>query len=620
MCKEYFRARQSSLLLLLILLLPVANLAARENQLSDHASPYLAMHGNDPVKWQDWGEAVQLAAEKENKMLFISSGYFSCHWCHVMQRESYSDPEIANLLNTWFIPVKIDRELNPSLDARLIDFVEQVRGQAGWPLNVFITPEGYPLVGLVYLPKKDFKALLLKIIEKWKADKKDIKKLAKDAVDEINASTSRTQNQAMGALTLLDKYRSGFNAQAFEIADVLQGGFGQQHKFPSVPQLSYLLRQSVGPGREQFKEFLILTLEQMKSQGLNDQLAGGFFRYTVDPAWQIPHFEKMLYDNAQLAWLYTEAASVLNKPEYKLVADQTLNFIVTEWQNKNGSFAASYSAVDDKGIEGGSYLWKQDELKKVLSKNEWEFIRKLWQVEGPYNLEAGYHLVTQNSLKVIIKENNYAQKQVLKLYTSAKKKLLKARNSRNIPRDNKALASWNALTLKALIAAKGNKNYRATADKLHHYLSTKLWDGVTLNRAIVKGQPLGQAGLEDYAFIADAFWDYAQVTQRKSDYNLAYAVIKQAWKRFHTPNGWKLKETQWLKYGKEQYVIADGVLASPSAVLIQVTLKAGTYFKDTELLKRVNQPMDIREADISDAPYWYATHIMAMEDYQALKN
>lgn len=618
MRKTSYRVSQSGLILLFILV--VSGLSARENQLYQHASPYLAMHGRDPVKWQEWGEAVQLAAAKEDKMLFVSSGYFSCHWCHVMQRESYSDPEIARLLNTWFIPVKVDRELNPALDARLIDFVEQVRGQAGWPLNVFITPEGYPLVGLVYLPPNDFKALLLKIIEKWKAEKKDLKKLAHDAVDEINLATGATNKHASGALDYLEHYRNGFYSQLFEIADVLQGGFGQQNKFPSVPQLTYSLRLNNNMEGKELGDFLILTFDQMKSQGLRDQLAGGFFRYTVDPAWQIPHFEKMLSDNAQLALLYSNAASALNRPEYKLVANDTLDFMLRELQNNNGSFAASLSAVDAKGIEGGSYLWHVDELKKILNKGEWNLIHQHWKLDGPASLEAGHHLVQLAPIETIASENGMTQQQIEKIYYSAKNKMLSVRNHRITPRDDKALASWNALALKALLAAADKPKYRRAADRLHHYFKTVLWDGKTLQRAIVKGKRLGEAGLEDYSFTADALWDYARHTQKQKDYELAYAVTIQAWQRFYTPGGWKLKEHQWLKYGDAQPVIADGVLASPSAILLQVTLKAARHFKNTQLLQRIKQAVNVQSEDVTDAPFWYATQIMALEDYQTSIN
>ena len=605
---------------ILLLILSASQLCAMENQLGNHASPYLAMHGKDPVKWQEWGEAVQKAAKKEDKMLFVSSGYFSCHWCHVMQRESFSDPEIARLLNTWFIPVKVDRELNPALDGRLIDFVEQVRGQAGWPLNVFITPDGYPLVGIVYMPPADFKNLLLKIIEKWKADKKDLKKLAQDVVEDLNKASSSSPSTLSGGLKNLDKYRSAFYYQAFEIADVLQGGFGQQNKFPSEPQLTYLLRLSKSAEGEQLKDFLMLTLDQMASQGLRDHLAGGFYRYVVDPAWHIPHFEKMLYDNAQLALLYLNAASILEKPEYQVVAIETLDFILREMQNNDGSFTASFSAIDDKGVEGGSYLWYADEIKTILNKKEKDVISRHWKISGPVPLEAGYHLVQQNSLETIANEKGMSRDQVEQIFNSAKKKLLSARNRRVTPRDDKALASWNALVLKVLVAASDNKKYRDAANNLHHYFKTVLWDGNKLHRAIVAGNPLGQASLEDYAYTADALWDYAQHSQKKQDFKLAYAIIKQAWQRFYTSHGWQIKQHQWLKYGKQQHVMADGVLASPSAKLMQVTIKAVQHYKSPELMQQLERSINIQVDDITEAPFWYASQIMVMEDYQTSRN
>ena len=310
----------------LLLALPV--FAARNNQLANHPSPYLAMHGQDPVQWQEWGKAAQQAAVREDKLLFISSGYFSCHWCHVMQRESFSDPEIAAILNKHFIAVKVDRELNPALDAKLIDFVERTRGYAGWPLNVFITPDGYPLVGLVYMPQQGFKTMLLKLTTEWQQRKPELKELAAKATSEL--ATPQVSESTTLAPKLGEEYTKYLLRHTFDLADELQGGFGQQNKFPMVPQLQVLLAEYQRNRLERLGDFLQTTLNHMASQGLNDQLAGGFYRYTVDPAWQIPHFEKMLYDNAQLANLYLNAASVFSNQRYQTVAFQTLDFMLHE--------------------------------------------------------------------------------------------------------------------------------------------------------------------------------------------------------------------------------------------------------------------------------------------------
>ncbi len=282
-----------------ILLIPIAVTActAEGNELVGHPSPYLAMHAEDPVQWKSWGfEAVNEAKQKD-KLMFISSGYFSCHWCHVMQRESYKNDTIAKLLNDAFVPIKVDRELEPVLDEQLIHFTQQTRGQGGWPLNVFVTPEGYPLLGVLYVPADQFKDLLIKLNLRWQEQRQALKQVAANAAYAINRRLQVEQRQTVSVE--LAELEQRFLSQTMLLADELGGGFGQQNKFPSAPKLVALLKLYAKYRDEQLKEFLLLTLHEMASKGLRDQLGGGFYRYTIDPGWRIPHFEKMLYDNAQ---------------------------------------------------------------------------------------------------------------------------------------------------------------------------------------------------------------------------------------------------------------------------------------------------------------------------------
>jgi uncharacterized protein YyaL (SSP411 family) len=234
--------------------------AAGENKLKNHPSPYLAMHGTDPVHWQVWDKSVFQRARQENKLVFVSIGYFACHWCHVMQRESFQNPETAKILNRDFIPVKVDRELQPALDARLIEFVERTRGYAGWPLNVFITPEGYPLLGIVYLPVKDFSELLVNMQQAWLGDMPGMKVMAESAATMWQES-DRSAGPKLDA-GQIEAYRSAYIKQAMQTADQLQGGFGEDNKFPLVPQMSLLL--------DLYKE------QRDKSLGMNDHLRGAF--------------------------------------------------------------------------------------------------------------------------------------------------------------------------------------------------------------------------------------------------------------------------------------------------------------------------------------------------------
>ena len=287
----------SLLLLLLVTFTSLQTFAAPlENTLKNHPSPYLALHGNDPVAWQTWSNKVFARAKREGKLVYVSIGYFSCHWCHVMQKESYQNPAIAAVLNKYFIPVKVDRELQPALDTRMLEFVQATRGYSGWPANVFMTPEGYPLVGMVYVKPKNFLAILNKLHRQWSVRPAALRAMARKAkvqMVRIELSKGPDLNKGLGK-----RYMKNFVRISLQTADDLNGGFGQKTKFPNITQLVALMSYAKKSRDRKVLETIKLTLDRMASQGLYDHLRGGFFRYTVDSQWQTPHFEKMLYDNA----------------------------------------------------------------------------------------------------------------------------------------------------------------------------------------------------------------------------------------------------------------------------------------------------------------------------------
>jgi uncharacterized protein YyaL (SSP411 family) len=605
------------IVIFILCLLPAAPLLAdRNNQLANHASPYLAMHAQDPVQWQEWGQAAHQAAAQEDKLLFVSSGYFSCHWCHVMQRESFSNPEIAALLNKHFIPVKVDRELNPALDSKLISFVERTRGYAGWPLNVFITPDGYPLYGLVYMPPQDFKTMLLKLTTEWQQRRTELKQLAAQATNEL--ATPQISNSHSLPANLGEEYTKYLLAHTFDLADELQGGFGQQNKFPMVPQLQVLLAEYQRNKFERLGDFLQTTLDHMASQGLNDQLGGGFYRYAVDPAWQIPHFEKMLYDNAQLAGLYLQAAAVFNEPHYQTIAFQTLDFMLHELATPTGGLAASLSAVDEQGVEGGYYLWRDAELAKVLSQDELAVVKKIWGIAGVPELEAGHHFRQVMTPKDAAKALNISLSRLQSEFDSAQKKLRQVRSQRRLPKDDKTIAAWNGLALSALAQAMttpAGEKYRPAATRLRDYLVKALWDGQQLHRVMTKQGSIGQAGLEDYAYVSQGLLDWAEVSGRQQDRELAYAMIKQAWRLFYGKQGWQRTETMWLRYGVGETVLADGVMPAPSAVLIASSLS----FNDESLEQQAVRALNVGDSEISVEPFWNATQIGVIRGYQETK-
>ena len=592
------------------------------NQLKNHASPYLAMHGSDPVQWQDWNETVVKRALQENKLIYISSGYFSCHWCHVMQRESYKNKEVAKLLNQFFIPVKVDRELNPALDARLIDFVEKTHGQAGWPLNVFVTPQGYPLVGMTYVPAKNFIQILNNLKTQWAEKNIQLKKIARQATMQLLAAKDSTQQKQLpnNAAEFLSQQ---FLSQTEEIIDEIQGGFGQQNKFPSVPQLLTLMRivqtaKLKSYTRIKWQEFLTITLDNMARLGLHDQINGGFFRYTVDPNWQIPHFEKMLYDNAQLATLYFQAAKLFKRPDYKRIAIETLKFLQTDMASNIGVLAASLSAVDKNGIEGGCYVWQQDDLKKYLSDNQYRIIKKYWALVNNETLDSGYHLIQIKTPSDVAKQNNVSIDTVNQAIRLAKLKLKKIRNIQTCPIDKKPVAAWLGLALQAFTLGAeqtADKSFVKTAEQLYQFIHTQLWQNATLYRSIQiynnSRQAIGAAGLEDYAFIAKGVFDYAQLKNDSAAKDFATQVAQQAWQRFNKKDGWYLAEKPLIKYIVGKTVLEDSPLPSPSATLIRVSLQLNNH----QLARLAKTALQQGANDIEEAPYWYATQIDVIREF-----
>lgn len=593
--------------------------AALKNKLVNHASPYLAMHGNDPVAWQKWNKDSIKRAKKEGKLLYVSSGYFSCHWCHVMQRESYKDKTVAKILNEYFIPIKVDREINSALDSHLIDFVERTQGRAGWPLNVFITPDGYPLVGMTYLPKENFLLVLNNLKTRWSNEKSLLEKIAKSTSAELIPKTIQSTHKNSESRS--DEYVKHFISQVNIRADDLAGGFGQQNKFPSYPQLALLLTIVKNNPNTNIKDFLRLTLDKMASQGLYDHLEGGFFRYTVDPNWQIPHFEKMLYDNALLATLYIDAAIIFNNKKYAKVAKETLDFMLRVFRSSQGAHIASLSAVDSKDIEGGYYLWQRDELQKLLSKNEMKVVELIWQLEGPADLDDGHHLVEIMNVKDVAQTLKMSLYKVKIYFSSAKNKMLIERRKRSVPRDDKLLAAWNGLVLTAYAkAAKQFKSarYAKAARDIKNYIHNNLWRDNELARAVKNNKFFAKGELEDYAYVAQGLYYWLEYKKNKQDQVWLENLIQQGWARFYDKQGWKLSENSLLKYGQHEAVLIDGVLPSSSATLINISLKVALKNKNSKLMKKVGRALAAGHINIVNEPFWYASQILILQAHNKI--
>ena len=614
-------------LTLAFVIAPRAGFAAHEptNALAHSASPYLRLHARDPVHWREWSTDLVARAGADDRLIFVSVGYFACHWCHVMQRESFSDSDAATLLNTHFVSVKVDRELDPALDAQLLGFVQATLGHAGWPLNVVLTPEGLPLFGFTYLPVEDFTRLLEQIVTRWAADRDSLAGAARTVSDMLDGAGRPRPAAAMdaaGVRALAD----AFTQQASETADGLAGGFGQSQKFPSAPQLALLLDSQRREPGEVLAEFLRLTFGAMASLGLRDQLGGGFFRYVTDPGWQVPHFEKMLYDNALLAELYFDAAEVLEEPAFDQIGMDTVAFMVRELAAAEGGFFSSLSAVDAADVEGGYYLFDTGDLDRVLDAEERRVVAAAWGFEGASPIEHGYLPVqaAESSAEVARAVGLSAEDAAARLL-SARGKLLAVRADRGLPRDEKRLAAWNGLALSALARASerpGGAQFEPQARAVVRLLTEELWDGSMLVRARAD-TPSGNgmerrtvtvtpATLQDYAYVARGVIAFARTLGDERHWAIARGIVEGAWERFREQDGWRLSDAPGLPYSGTESAIADGPMPSPSAVLLDATMHVADRFEDDALAARARAALLADDAALLPGAFFHATRILAL--------
>ena len=606
-------------------LAPRAASAAHEpvNALASSASPYLRLHAGDPVHWREWSPRLVAQARSENRLIFVSVGYFACHWCHVMQRESFSDRDAAALLNAHYIAVKVDREIDPALDAQLIRFVRATLGHAGWPLNVVLTPDGIPLFGFTYLPVGDFMRLMEQIVSRWEADPASLAAAARNVSDMLESAAPPPAAEIMDAADVR-ALADAFTQQASETADGLAGGFGQQQKFPSVPQLALLLDSQRREPVEALEDFLRLTFGAMASLGLRDQIGGGFFRYVTDPGWEVPHFEKMLYDNALLAELYFDAADVLGEPAFERIGMDTVAFMVRELASLDGGLFSSLSAVDAEGAEGGYYLFDANDLERVLDEEERRVVASAWGFEGPSRIEHGYLPVqaAESSAEVARAAGMSVEDAAARL-VSTRRKLLEVRAGRELPRDEKRLAGWNGLALSALVRASqrpGGEQFEAPALGVAGLLSEELWDGSVLVRARTgtaagngAGEPsVAPATLQDYAYVARGLIAFARAHASGEHWDIARRIVEGAWERFRTPDGWLLSDAEGLPFSGTEPAIADGPMPSPSAVLLDASMHVADRFDDEALRARSRATLFAADTGLQPAAFFHATRIRAM--------
>ena len=478
------------------------------NRLAQETSPYLLQHKDNPVDWYPWGEEALEKARAEDKPILLSVGYSACHWCHVMERESFEDEATARIMNQHFVNVKVDREERPDIDSIYMSAIQAMTRHGGWPMTVFMTPDGAPFYGGTYFPPvpsrgmPSFQQLLLSLADAYENRREEVLQSAENVREYLRESTSASIPSTEVSEELLTHAANALVGQV----DNRFGGFGGAPKFPQAMNLEVLLRHHKRAGDRAALSGVELTLRQMANGGIYDQLGGGFARYSVDEYWLVPHFEKMLYDNALLARLYLEAYQATGDDLYRRIAEETLDYVAHDMSDPEGGFYSAEDA-DSEGEEGKFYVWTPAEIEAALDPEEARLAMRYWDVTERGNFEGKNILYVPRPREAVAAEFGIPEEELWTRLVSIRQKLFAEREKRVRPgRDEKVLAAWNGLMLRAFAFAArvlDREDYRWIAEKNASFLLEKLKDNGRLRRSYKDGRARFNGYLEDYACVAD---------------------------------------------------------------------------------------------------------------------
>lgn len=508
------------------------------NHLINETSPYLLQHAHNPVDWFAWGAAAFEKSKAEDKPILLSIGYSACHWCHVMEHESFEDEETARLMNEHFVNIKVDMEERPDVDKIYMNFVQLTTGSGGWPLNVFLTPDKLPFFGGTYFPPVDrynmpsFRQILTGVADAWQTKREELLNSANDILGEIRRVSLAEYGTGGLSLDQLDAAFVSFT-RSF---DRVNGGFGGAPKFPSSMALEFLLRYYQRTKDETALDMVKKTCEKMARGGIYDQLGGGFHRYSVDAVWLTPHFEKMLYDNAQLIRIYLHLFQVTRDEFYQRVATETLEYVRREMLDEKGGFYSTQDA-DSEGVEGKFFVWTPEEVFEILGEEDGRIFNFYYDISEEGNFEEKNILNVHDSLAETAGALKISEEELKRILDAGRRKLFDEREKRVKPfRDEKILTAWNGLMLAAFAeggAILENEDYLEIARKNADFILENLQKSGVLLRAYKDGKSKLNAYLEDYANLADGLIELFQVSGEvkylKEAVRLADILIAEFW-------------------------------------------------------------------------------------------
>lgn len=593
----------------------------RLNRLAYESSPYLLQHADNPVDWYPWCEEALKKARDEDKPIFLSIGYSACHWCHVMEHECFEDEEVAKIMNENFINIKVDREERPDIDDVYQKVCQLVTGTGGWPLSVFLTPDLRPFYIGTYFPKEDryglpgFPRLLKHLAELYRNDKEKVKRQA---------------DMIMQGLSLFDKgmYRSSINEldksildegalRLLDDADMINGGFGSAPKFPNATDLMFMLRYYRLTKISKFLSFVLFTLDKMAYGGIHDHIGGGFHRYATDSRWLIPHFEKMLYDNALLALLYSEAYQASREPRYLAVVKDTLDYMLREMVTSEGLFCSSQDA-DSEGEEGRYYTWSKKELLDIMDRDDAEILCTYFGITEQGNFDGRNVLHVENSIERIAKIYGKSTEDIALIIDKGKRVMLNAREGRVKPaRDDKAILAWNSLAISAMV--KGYKvsmdvRYLNAAVNACKFIEHKLAEGSRLYRIYKDGKAKILAYLDDYAYYINALLDVFSIDPRAYYINRAVEYADHMLNHFWDDNA---NDLYYTSDEHEHLIIRDKSiydLSTPSgnSMAALALLRLYTYTHTKEYLSKCEHILKRHALSAAENPFAYGNMLNAL--------
>lgn len=586
------------------------------NKLIHETSPYLLQHAHNPVDWYPWGNEALDKAKKENKMLLISVGYAACHWCHVMEHESYEDTVVANIMNENFVCIKVDREERPDVDQVYMNAAYLINGTGGWPLNALAMPDGKPFFAGTYFPRANWIQLLEYFSNLYKTDKEKMQEqadhLAKGIRDIENVPLNK--NNISFDIDILNEMFDGFSKKI----DMIKGGTKGAMKFPMPATWEYLLQYHYLSGNNDALKAVETTLDNMANGGIYDQVGGGFSRYATDASWHAPHFEKMLYDNGQLISLYSHAFQLTGNQLYKRIVYETIEFVKRELTSPEGGFYASLDA-DSEGKEGKFYVWTKDQIQKILGKDA-RLFNDYFGITERGNWESGENIPDINmGERDLEKKYNLSQDALLQKIDSLKKIVLEKRGERVRPQtDDKILTSWNALMANGLINAYrvfGDNGFLSMAQKNIDFLLKNLQaKNGGLYRNYKNGIATIPAFLDDYAFLISTLINYYQVSFDESYLQKADSLSRYVETHFldKTSEMFFYTDDQYSNLIARKMEVSDNVIPSSNSEMAKNLLLLSLYLERNEYEDQAVQMVKNVLDDIQKNPGYYSNWAQAM--------